>query len=415
MSASARQAETRRARRVLALLYCGRAARDFGDGFVAVLLPLYLVRLDYSSLAVGVLAAVALLGSALLTLAVGVFGARFDPRRLLLVGSALMAATGAALAASDAYAVLLAIAFIGTVNPTVGSASAFVPVEHAVLAREADPTDRTRAFARYSLVGALAGASGALSAALPDLLEHAGFGQLLAVRAMFLVYALLGVGGGFLYARIPRRTPVRPERAASALGPSRHIVYRLAALFGLDAFAGGFVVQSLLALWLFEKFDLSLSAAGAFFFWSGVLSAFSFPIAARLANRFGLINTMVFTHIPSSLCLIGAAFASSVWVALGLLLVRAALSQMDVPTRSSYVMAVVTEAERPAAASFTSVPRSLAASISPALAGALFASAGGAAPLVICGTLKIAYDLLLLRQFRGIEPPEERADNDRRD
>jgi MFS family permease len=397
---------------VLALLYCGRALRDFGDGFVAVLLPLYLIRLGYSSLAVGALAAVALFGSALLTLAVGAFGARFDPRRLLLVGSALMAATGAALAASGAYPVLLAIAFIGTVNPTAGSASAFVPVEHAVLAREADPTDRTQAFARYSLIGALAGASGALSAALPDLLKHAGFGQLLAVRAMFLVYALLGVGGGFVYARIPRGRQVRSERGASALGPSRHIVYRLAALFSLDAFAGGFVVQSLLSLWLFEKFDLSLAAAGVFFFWSGILSAFSFPIAARLANRFGLINTMVFTHIPSSLCLIGAALASSLWVVLGLLLVRAALSQMDVPTRSSYVMAVVTRAERPAAASFTSVPRSLAASISPALAGALFTSAGGAAPLIICGALKITYDLLLLRQFRTIEPPEERAESD---
>jgi MFS family permease len=220
-------------------LYCGKALRDFGDGFVAVLLPLYLIRLGYSSLAVGALAAAALFGSALLTLAVGAFGARFDPRRLLLVGSALMAATGAALATSDAYPVLVATAFIGTVNPTAGSASAFVPVEHALLSREADPTNRTKVFARYSLVGALAGASGALSASLPDLLEHAGFGQLLAVRAMFLVYALLGVCAGFSYARIPRLTRVRPKRTASALGPSRHTVYRLAALFGLDAFAGG--------------------------------------------------------------------------------------------------------------------------------------------------------------------------------
>jgi hypothetical protein len=212
----------------------------------------------------------------------------------------LMAATGAALASSDAYPVLMAIAFFGTVNPTAGSASAFVPVEHAVLAREADPTDRTKAFARYSLIGALAGASGALSAALPDLLEHAGFGQLLAIRVMFLVYALLGVGGGFLYARIPRRPKVRHERTTSALGPSRHIVYRLAALFGLDAFAGGFVVQSLLALWLFEKFDMSLSAAGAFFFWSGALSAFSFPLrrdwptaSASLTQWFSLTSLRV--------------------------------------------------------------------------------------------------------------------------
>ena len=273
---------------------------------------------------------------------------------------------------------------------------------------EADSAARTKVFARYSLVGALAGATGALAAALPELAVLAGFDERFGVRAMFAVYAFLGVAGGLLYSRLPPRSPAAPGQPASALGPSRRIVYRLAALFELDAFAGGFVVHSLLALWLFEKFDLSLAVAGAFFFWSGVLSAFSFPVAARLTDRFGLVNTMVFTHIPSSLCLIGAALVPSLWLALGLLLIRAALSQMDVPTRSSYVMAVVTEAERPAAASFTSLPRSLAASFSPALAGALFACAGGAPPLLICGALKIIYDLLLLRQFQTVKPPEER-------
>ena len=178
--------------------------------------------------------------------------------------------------------------------------------------------------------------------------------------------------------RLCAHSPASPRGLNSAtptaLGPSRHIVYKLAALFSLDAFAGGFVVQSLLALWLFERFELSLTAAGMFFFWSGVLSAFSFPVAAWLSRRIGLVNTMVFTHIPSSIALILAAFAPTLPIALALLLVRAALSQMDVPTRSSYVMAVVTPAERAAAASFTSVPRSLAAAASPALAGALFAA-----------------------------------------
>lgn len=225
---------------------------------------------------------------------------------------------------------------------------------------------------------------------------------------MFVAYALAGVVGGFFYARIPRRLPSAVPSEASALGPSRGIVFKLAALFSLDAFAGGFVVQSLLALWLFERFDLSLPAAGMFFFWSGVLSAFSFPVAAWLSRRIGLVNTMVFTHIPSSIALILAAIAPSLPLALGLLLIRSALSQMDVPTRSSYVIAVVTEAERTAAASFTSVPRGLAAAASPALAGALFAASYQAWPLVICGVLKIAYDLLLLMQFRHLKPPEER-------
>jgi predicted MFS family arabinose efflux permease len=262
-------------------------------------------------------------------------------------------------------------------------------------------------FARYSLIGALAGAAGALAAGSPDVLAAMGVAHLTALKAMFVVYAMLGLAGGFLYARIPADTTLSQEKPAAALGPSRGIVYKMAALFSVDAFAGGFAVQSLVALWLFSKFGLSLSAAGLFFFWSGVLAAFSFPVAAWLSKRIGLVNTMVYTHIPSSLCLIVAAVAPSLEVALALLLVRAALSQMDVPTRSSYVMAVVTPPERPAAASVTSVPRSLAAAASPAIAGALFAAGLEAWPLVICGILKILYDLALLWAFHHIKPPEE--------
>jgi len=179
-------------------------------------------------------------------------------------------------------------------------------------------------------------------------------------------------------------------------------------LFSIDSFGSGFVVQSLLALWLFERHDLSLSAAGLFFFWSRMLAAFSFPVAAWLARLIGLINTMVFTHIPANLCLIAAAFVPSLSVVLALLLIRAALSEMDVPTRTSYVMAVVTEAERPAAASFTVVPRSLAAAVSPSLGGALYAAGFQALPLVLAGSIKTAYDLLLLFQLRHVKPPEER-------
>jgi MFS family permease len=192
-----------------------------------------------------------------------------------------------------------------------------------------------------------------------------------------------------------------------ALGPSRRIVYKLAALFSIDAFAGGFVAQSILALWLFKRFELSLGAASVFFFWSNLLSAFSYPVAARLGKRFGLVNTMVFTHVPASLCLIGAACSSNLTLVLLLLLVRAAFSQMDVPTRTSYVMAVVTPAERTAAASITAVPRSLASSISPAISGALMATSLTGLPLITAGALKIFYDMLLLISFRHIKPPEE--------
>jgi predicted MFS family arabinose efflux permease len=264
-------------------------------------------------------------------------------------------------------------------------------------------------FARYSLIGALAAAAGALAAASPDFLAALGVSRISALKGMFVAYALLGLAGGFLYARIPADATVAEEKRAAALGPSRGIVYKMAALFSIDAFAGGFAVQSLIALWLFNKFGLSLSAAAVFFFWSGLFAAFSFPVAAWLSGRIGLVNTMVYTHIPSSLCLILAAVAPNLELALALLLVRAALSQMDVPTRSSYVMAVVTPPERPAAASVTSVPRSLAAAASPALAGALFAAGLEAWPLLICGCLKILYDLALLWAFRHIKPPEERT------
>jgi MFS family permease len=389
-------------------LFAARALRDFGDGFVAVLLPVYLLALGLSAFEVGVVATASLFGSALMTMGIGLIGARYDHRHLLIAAACLMIATGVAFAVVHDYAVLLVVSFMGTINPSSGSVSVFVPIEHAVLTREVTAAARTKMFARYSLVGALAGAVGALAAATPEALAPLGIDKLTGIKLMFVAYAVLGLVGGLFYARIPKRPPVVEAGAPpAALGPSRHTVYKLAALFSLDSFAGGFVVQSLMALWLFETFDLSLAAASLFFFWSGVFAAFSFPVAAWLSQRIGLINTMVFTHIPSSIMLILAAVAPTLWLALTLLLIRAALSQMDVPTRSSYVMAVVTEHERAAAASFTSVPRSLAAAVSPTLAGALFAASYRAWPLFICGALKIVYDLLLLLQFRHVKPPEE--------
>ena len=269
-------------------------------------------------------------------------------------------------------------------------------------------TRRTQVFARYSLIGALCTAAGSLAATLPDLLVSRGSTMLAAFRLMFYAYAALGMLAPH-FTVTSRIRAARRGRRRPPLGPSRGTVYKLAALFSIDAFAGGFVAQSLLVLWLFERFDLSLSAAGLFFFWSSTLSAFSYPVAAWIAKRIGLVNTMVFTHIPSSIFLILAAFAPNLYVALGLLLLRSALSQMDVPTRTSYVMAVVTPAERPAAASVTAVPRSLASAISPAISGALLMTSFTGLPLVVCGTLKIAYDLALLFSFRHIKPPEEQG------
>ena len=395
---------TRPIRRILV----ARGLRDFGDGLVAVLLPAYLLALGFGAAEIGVVATAALLGSALMTLGVGMAGARLDPRLLLLLAALLMTATGLGFAAAGAFAAIVSVAFLGTINPSAGSVSIFAPLEQSLLAHAAPDARRTSVFARYSLVGALAAAVGALAAGAVDALRVAGVPEMDALRSAFLLYALLGIACLIAYRPIAS-TPAAARRAAHAsLGASRGIVLRLAALFSVDSFAGGLAVQSLLALWLFQRFGLSLAEAGIFFFWSGILSAFSFPVAAWLAGRIGLVNTMVFTHIPSSLCLIGAMVAPTVEVAFGLLLLRAALSQMDVPTRTSYVMAVVTPAERTAAASFTAVPRSLAAAVSPALAGALFASGQQELPFIVCGVLKILYDFALLAAFRHVKPPEER-------
>jgi len=389
-------------------IYAARALRDFGDGFVAVLLPVYLAAIGLDAFEIGVVATTALLGSALMTLAIGVFGHRFDQRALLIAASVLMVATGLAFTQSASLAAVLLVAFCGTVNPSSGTVSIFVPLEHAALSHLVPDRARTATFARYSLMGALAAAMGALAATGPDWLAGFGLSRLNALELMFAFYALLGVAGGWFYTRLPRAATEGEEKPRAALGPSRGIVYRLAAIFCIDSFAGGLAVQSLIALWLFTRFGLSLSAAGLFFFVSGVLAAFSFPVAAWLARRIGLVNTMVFTHIPSSLCLILAALVPNLHVALGLLLLRGLMSSMDVPARSSYVMAVVTPAERPAAASITAVPRSLASAASPAIAGALFQAGHEAWPLILCGALKILYDLILLWTFRHIRPPEER-------
>jgi MFS family permease len=408
-SAAGLTAQSRLAARTnIRLLYGARAVRGFGDGFAIIILPVYLSAIGYDAVQIGIVAAASLLGTSLLTLAVGRVAARHDLHRLLLVGAGLMVCTGLAFPAFEHIAIVAMVAFIGTINPSTGDLGVLVPLEHAMLARDVPDSDRTRAFAHYSLIGALSTAAGSLAAAVPDLLAPTGLGALGAFKLMFYAYAALGLVSAALYQRLPHAR--LHEGAPSApLGPSRRVVYKLAALFSLDAFAGGFTVQSLLALWLFERFALGLSEAGAFFFWSNVFAAFSFPIAARLASRIGLVNTMVFTHIPSSIFLILAAFSPSLWLTLTLLLVRSALSQMDVPTRTSYVMAVVTPAERTAAASVTAVPRSLASSLSPALAGILLTTAFSGLPLVVCGVLKIAYDLALLLSFRHIKPPEERA------
>jgi MFS family permease len=392
-------------------LLTARGMRAFGDGFVSVLLPLHLLELGFSSVQVGVIATATMLGSAALTMLVGLIAYKLNLRELLIRCAVLTVITGLGFAFIHDFWPLLIVAFIGTLNPSSGDVSVFLPTEQALLPRTVSDAERTDLFARYSLIGSLVAAFGALASGLPEWLDqrYAGISFEQAVDVMFLLYAAFGVGAFFLYHRLsPELEPQGPAEKAP-LQESKGIVYKLAALFSLDSFASGFAVQSMIALWLFQKFDLSAGTTGTIFFFAGLLTAVSFLASARLAKRIGLVRTMVFTHLPANGFLLLAPFMPTVELAVACLLIRSLLSNMDVPARTSYVMAVVTPAERPAAASVTNVPRSLASAVGPTFSGYLLNMSTFGWPLVIAGSLKVVYDLTLLHMFQHVKPPEEQG------
>jgi predicted MFS family arabinose efflux permease len=390
------------------LLLETRGIRAFGDGLISVVLAAYLGAVGLSDLRIGIVVTLTLLGSAALTLTVGLRAHAYPRRRLLQFVSLLMIATGVGFAVFSSFWPLALVGLIGTMNPSGGDVSVFLPTEQALLPSTAPDEERTALFARYSLIGALVAAIGALCAGVPE-----GVGDWLSaspvtsLRWAFAAYALLGVIVLWRYRRLSPAVERVGDPPPSALGQSRRTVYRLAALFSLDAFGGGFVITALLVLWLQRRFGLSIAVTGAVFFWAGVLSAFSALIAVRIARRIGLVRTMVFTHLPANGLLVLAALMPTAPLAVACLLARATLSQMDVPARTSYVMAVVSPAERPAAASVTNVPRSLASALPPIAAGWMLGQSTFGWPLIIAGVLKATYDLLLLRQFRDLRPPEE--------
>ena len=384
-----------------------KGLRAFGDGYVSLLLPLYLLELGYSPLDVGILATATLLGSGVLALGVGLAAHRFHYRALLLAAAALMAATGAGFASVSAFWPLLLIAVVGTLNPSSGDVSVFLPLEHAMLSRLVEDRERTAVFARYSLVGSVMAAVGALAAAWPSIAaQELGIAQRAAMQAMFALYAAIGLATLQVYRGLPR-APMGEQRVNAPLTQSKGRVHALAALFAVDAFGGGLIVQSMLALWLYQRHGLTPGEVGTVFFFTSMLAALSYLIAVRIADRIGLVNTMVFTHIPANLCLVAIPFVDGFGALVALFLVRSLLSQMDVPTRSSYVMAIVRPEERPAAASITSVPRSLASAASPSLTGYMLALSPFGWPFVLAGAIKIAYDVMLLVTFGKVRPPEE--------
>ena len=397
-------------------LFALRTLRMFGYGFLAVVLVLYLDAAGLDPIAIGAVLTLTLVGDTVISLWLTTHADRIGRRLVLLVGSLLVVVAGAVFAATDWLPLLIAAGIVGVISPTGNEVGPFLAVEQAALTEVVPGRRRTATFAWYNLVGYVATATGALSAGLVgEALIAAGYAAIDAYRAVVIGYAVIGLAMAGLATRLGSSIEVEAPSATEAtvakrlgLGKSRSVVFRLSALFSIDAFGGGFIPQSLMAYWFSLRFGASPAVLGGVFFAANLLAAVSSLSAARIAARIGLIRTMVFTHLPSNVFLVLVPFMPTLPLAIGMLLLRFSLSQMDVPTRQSYVMAVVEPDERSAAAGVTGIARTVGASVSPSLGSVLVASAATAAlPWVLSGGLKILYDLLVYRDFRSVRPPDE--------
>lgn len=402
-------------RRDVWLLFAARVVRVFCYGLLSVVLALYLGQIGLSERAIGLLLTLTLAGDAGISLWLTTSADRFGRRRTLMLGALLMAGAGVVFAATSNPLVLMAAAIVGVISPGGNEIGPFLPVEQAGLTQAIPDGWRTTVFAWYALCGSFATALGALVGGwVTQGLRDAGVPATDAYRAVLIGYAGGGIVLLVLFALVSANIEVpaaarRPDVARTlGLHRSRGVVMRLSALFALDAFAGGLIVQSLMAYWFHVRFGVDVGVIGSIFFGANVLAGVSALLAGRLAARFGLINTMVFTHIPSNVMLMLVPLMPTLEWAIAVLLLRFSISQMDVPTRQSYTMAVVAPDERAAAAGVTGIARSVGAALSPSLAG-IFLSVGAlfSAPFFLSGGLKIVYDLLLYRSFQGLKPPEE--------
>ncbi len=412
-------AHTRERRGNVQLILVMRGLRSLAYGLLAVLLGVALADEGFSPAAIGVLITVSLVGDMVGTYVIGLVADTWGRRRALALLSLLMAGTGVIFGLVTSYPVLLVAAFFGTLGTSASETAPFLPIDQAILAQITLPERRTALFARYNLVASLSAAGGALAAGLPALLMGIDLPLASGIRLLFGTYAVLGLVVAGLSLRLsppveaPGHPPIQVQRIRQRLTPplhrSRGIVWRLVALFSVDALAGGLVVQSLMALFFYLRFGVSLTTLSALFFGANLLSALSFLAAVPLARRFGLLNTMVFTHLPSNVLLALVALAPTFPIAATLLLLRQALSQMDVPTRQAYTMALVDAEERTAAASLTSLARSLGSSSSPVFSGLLLQGPllVVGLPFILAGTLKAAYDLTLWSIFRQVRLKEE--------
>ncbi|HEV2669753.1 MAG TPA: MFS transporter [Gemmatimonadales bacterium] len=395
------------------LLLLTRSLRLFAYGGLSVILVFYLTALEFTTAQVGLLLTLTLAGDTLVSLGLTTRADRLGRRRMLFIGALFMSAAGVLFAVTSNFALLLFAGTIGIISPSGNEVGPFLPIEQAALAHVVPASQRTPVFAWYTLAGSFATAVGSLAVgAVLTVLHAGGASPLQRYRLVLLLYAAIGLLLAACFTQLSPAVEVVDVQRASplGLGRSRSIVFRLAALFAVDSFAGGFVVQSFAAYWFYLRFGVSPASLGAIFFGANLLAGVSALLASRLAARFGLVTTMVFTHLPSNVLLILVPLMPTLPLAILVLFARFSISQMDVPTRQSYVMAVVGPEERSAAAGITGVARTTGAAIAPLFAGMLFSRPALInTPFFIAGTLKIVYDVMLYRGFRGVQPRPPRA------
>jgi len=397
------------------IILSARIIRTFSYGFLSVILAIYLKLIGFNEILIGVVLTATLVNSVIFNLISSAYADRIGRRKFLILYAILMVISAAVFFLTSNYVALIIAALIGTINVTGSEVGAFLSLEQAILPQTvSDTKKRTSIFAIYNMVGTFAMAGGLLLSGFPHIfLQQFGLDQIHAIKILFIAYAACALGTLVIYLLLSPKIEMQSKNKKinsvfRNISPkSRSIITKMSSLFAVDSFAGGFVIQSIVSFWFYTKFGVDLPVLSYIFTISGVLTALSYLFATKIASKIGLVNTMVYTHIPSNIFLILVAFAPSLPLAIGLYLARMSLSQMDVPTRQSYLMAVVNENERIAAAGITNTSRNIAQAVSPSLAGVIISSLALSAPFIIGGVLKIVYDIGILLNFRRIKPPEE--------
>jgi MFS family permease len=409
------------------LILMARIIRTFAYGFLSIVLAVYLKLSGFNELLIGIILSSTLINSIIFTFMATIYADRIGRRKILIIYASLMSISGTIFFVSNNYIFLIISALIGTINVTGSETGSFLSLEQAILPQTLkEQKKRNTLFAIYNMVGTFAMSAGVLLSSLPNIIEqHYQLNEIQSIKPLFLLYAILGFFVLLIYFKLSRNVEIKIlnnddnndkkqkinaiKSTTKTLSPkSKEIITKLSGLFAIDSFAGGFVIQSIVSLWFFTKFEIDLTILSYIFSIAGILTAFSFILSTKIADRFGLINTMVFTHLPSNIFLILVAFAPSFPLAIMFYLIRMGLSQMDVPTRQSYIVAVINEDERTAAAGITNISRNVAQSLSPSIAGYILQYVSFlAAPFLLGGILKIIYDIVLYMNFRKIKPPEE--------